>query len=148
MPAAVLYNDDQMKDILRFCCNSPMAKTTVLGFDKTSNLAELHVTAAVFKNLAVKSKTSGDHPLFLGPCLLHGNSDFETYHFFFSELSSCLREGRSQPVFGFDDESALHNSLRHVFHGCSELYCTRHLDGNVRDYMKVREMSWFVQSDN
>ena len=29
VPAAVLYDDNQIKDLLRFCCNSPVAKTTV-----------------------------------------------------------------------------------------------------------------------
>ena len=28
VPAAVLYDDNQIKDLLRFCCNSPVAKTT------------------------------------------------------------------------------------------------------------------------
>ena len=137
VPAAVLYSDQQLEDIKRFCFSSPEAKTTYFGFDKTFNLSDLHVTAGVYKNLAVKSKTTGDHPLFLGPILIHGNSDFETYHFFFSELSSRLRGVSSKPVFGFDDESALHGALRHVFHECFELYCTRHLKENVVDYMKV-----------
>ena len=139
VPAAVLYTDDQMKDLQRFCFSGPLAKTTVLGFDKTFNLSELHVTAAVFKNLAVKRRQTGEHPLFLGPMVLHGTSDFETFHFFFSDLSSSsfLRGSPSQPVFIFDDEPALHSALKHVFTESSGLFCTKHMKDNMSEFLKV-----------
>ena len=136
IPTIVLYCDDQMKDIIRCCCSWPLAKSTILGVDKTFNLTDLHVTPLVFKNIAVKRRTTGDNPIFLGPILIHGNSDFETFHVFFSELSAVWRKTTSSPVFGFDDETALHGALLHVFHSSSELYCTKHLKDNVIAYMQ------------
>ena len=137
IPTVVLYTEDQVKDVTRFCCSWPLARSTVFGFDKTYNLTDLYVTPGVFKNLSVTRRSTGDHPIFVGPILIHGNSDFETFHVFFSELSAMLRKTTSSPVFGFDDESALHGSLLHVFHSSSELYCTKHLKDNIDQHLKV-----------
>jgi hypothetical protein len=52
-----------MADIRRFCCSRPSAHSTVLGVDKTFNLGELHVTATVFKNLAVGRQTTDNFPI-------------------------------------------------------------------------------------
>ena len=88
VPTIVLFTEEQIMDVNRFCCSVPVAHTTVLGFDKTFNLGELHVTVGVFKNLAVTRRDTGDHPIFTGPIFLHGNSDISSYHSFFAHLST------------------------------------------------------------
>ncbi|GFO05745.1 hypothetical protein PoB_003225000 [Plakobranchus ocellatus] len=42
----------------------------VLGFDKTFNLSNVHVNVCVYKCLAVKRRSTNDHPIFCGPLLL------------------------------------------------------------------------------
>ena len=44
VPTIILFTEEQIMDVNRFCCSAPVAHTTVLGFDKTFNLGELHVT--------------------------------------------------------------------------------------------------------
>ena len=83
VPYIVLHNDDQMADLRRFCCGGYTIYKTVIGVDKTFNLSDLHVTLTVYKNLSLLSRRSGDHPIFMGPVFLHGNSDQETYKHFF-----------------------------------------------------------------
>ena len=56
VPSVILYTAEQLQNVARFCCSSPTAETTVLGFDKTYNLGQVHVTVAAFKHLAVWSR--------------------------------------------------------------------------------------------
>ena len=70
VPCVILYTEDQIKDLGRFCCSHPNSKTTVLGFDKTFNLGEVHVTLCTFQHLAVTSSLTDEHPLFVGPIFL------------------------------------------------------------------------------
>ena len=135
VPSVILYTDEQISDIQRLCCNSLTARTTVLGFDKTYNLGKLHVTASTFKNLSLIRRSTDEHPLFIGPIFLHGNSDFVTYHTFFSHLAAVLKNAVSPPTLGCDDEKALKQAIQSNFPNSSVLGCTRHLKQNFKQYM-------------
>ena len=64
VPSTILATSRQLQDLARFCNISPTHDSTFIGFDKTFNLSELHVTASVYKNLAVKRITTiNDHPI-------------------------------------------------------------------------------------
>ena len=132
VPSTILATSRQLQDLARFCNTSPTHDSTFIGFDKTFNLSELHVTASVYKNLAVKRITTNDHPIFLGPCFLHGNSDFETYNTYFNYLSLHL----SSPIIGSDGEGGLVKAIRHSFPTSHHLTCTRHLRTNAMDQLK------------
>ena len=136
VPCVILYTDDQIQDIKRFCCSAPQTQTTVLGFDKTFNLGDIHVTLAVFKNLAITRRDSNEHPIFPGPLFLHGNSDYLTYLNFFSHLSGRLQGTPSQPVFGTNDEIAMKQAIQTSFPQSSALSCTRHLKQNIDEYLR------------
>lgn len=97
VPAIILYTENQLLDIKRFCCSAPLAHSTVLGVDKTFNLGDVHVTVCVFKHLAVTRRDTNDHPIFAGPFYLHGNSDFLSYNSFFSHLAGKLRGNHHIP---------------------------------------------------
>jgi hypothetical protein len=129
-PSAILYTDHQINDVKRFCAGKP---GMVLGTDKTFNLTDLHVTATVFKHLAVVRRETGDHPLFLGPAFIHGHSTEFVYNSFFSQLA-CEFEGRnfdaSKLVIGSDDEKVLTKAIERNFPGHHNL-CTRHLRENI-----------------
>ena len=136
VPAVILYTDEQLQDIKRFCCCGPSSDSTVLGFDKTFNLGDLHVTLGVYKNLSVKRRDSDGHPLFVGPLFLHGNSDFTSYHSFFAHLSAKLHGLPSQPVFGTDDEIAMKKAIQATFPDCRIVSCTRHLKKNIEEHLQ------------
>jgi len=90
------------------------------------------VTVAVYKNLNVTTQRTNDHPIFIGPIYLHGNSDTETYAFFFDHLSTRLMNCDSHSLtLGSDEESSMRKSMAHAFHGASLVSCTRHLHENM-----------------
>lgn len=134
----ILYTDQQMQDVARFCCSAPAAETTVLGFDKTFNLGDVHVTVGAFKHLAVVRKSTGEHPIFPGPFFLHGNSDFRSYGKFFSHLAFELHGSPSEPTFGSDNERAMVDAIRKAFPQSKRLSCNRHLRSNLSDYLKEK----------
>lgn len=101
VPFYVLFTEDQIQDVKRFCCSGAGFRNTVLGADKTYNLGELHVTITAFKHLALARRDTGSHPVFLGPILIHGNSDAATFAGFFKRIDSgqqiqCLDQMQRQ----------------------------------------------------
>ena len=136
VPRIILFTDDQIQDVKRFCCSAPSSHTTVLGVDKTFNLGDVHVTLAVFKNLAVKRRDTNEHPIFAGPLFLHGNSDYKTYLSFFSHLTGMLQGTTSQPIFGTDDEIAMKQAIKTAFPNSSTLSCTMHLKQNIEEHLR------------
>ena len=135
VPCVVLHNEEQMLDLKRFCCSAPAGQSAVLGFDKTFNLTNLHVTIAVFKNLSVFREGTENHPLFIGPIFIHGTSDFDTFGMFFDYLSRQLIDCSSSPILGSDDEKAMKKAMTHAFPRSDQLVCTRHLKKNTADYL-------------
>ena len=136
IPTVTLYLKEQLHDIRRFCCGGPTTTTTVLGFDKTFNLGEVHLTIGVFKNLSVINRRTNEHPIFPGPIFLHGNSDFQTYSSFFTHIAASLGDTPASPIIGSDDEKYLRKSIKSAFPLANTLICTRHLKTNITDYLK------------
>lgn len=125
VPTVILYTDDMLADIKRFCCSGPNAARTVIGFDKTFNLGQLHVTVGAFKHLAVTRQDTGEHPIFAGPMFIHGNSDYITYAEFFNHLASKIADAPCQPVIGSDDEKAMRKAIDTAFPNGSRISCVR-----------------------
>lgn len=130
VPSVICYLPDQIQDMKIFCA---VPDGAVLGFDKTFNLADIHVTVAVFKHKAVRKYDTRDHPIFFGPFFFHGNCDELVYNQFMSELSRHLtREEQTNILFGSDEEATLRNSIRHNFPFSKSFVCSRHLKNNVK----------------
>ncbi|CAH1245863.1 PIN4 [Branchiostoma lanceolatum] len=136
VPAIVLYTADQMSDVKRFCCAGLAFETTVLGLDKTYNLGDLHVTPTVFKHLGLVRAKTDDHPLFLGPIFIHGDSDVPTYQFFLSTLNTELAGRAGEPVFGSDQEKGIRQAILGAFPDAPRIACDRHLRNNALDYLR------------
>ena len=120
VPVIILYTEDQIQDLKRFCCGSYSSLKTILGVDKTFNLCDLWVTTTVYKNLSlVRRYRDQNNPIFCGPIFLHGNSYKVTYNIFFSPLASILRdhikETNQMPIFGCDEEAAIRLGIDHGF---------------------------------
>ena len=136
VPIIILYTDDQMRDITRFCCSYPAGKATVLGIDKTYNLGQLLVTPTVFKHLGVVRSGTSSHPLFFGPILLHGNSDWQTYGTFLNVIAMMLHDSMSPPVIGSDQEKAIRKAAKFAFFNSEMTSCLRHLKDNMTCYLR------------
>ena len=135
VPSVVLFTKYQIKDIQRFCCSSPQAFVTPLSFDKTFNLGECHVTLGVYKNLALVHRDTRNHPIFIGPLFIHGNSDFQTFHLFFAIIASHLVDSSSAPIIGSDEEQAMRKAMKVNFPKSYMLLCTRHLKANASSHL-------------
>ncbi|GFN96445.1 hypothetical protein PoB_002295100 [Plakobranchus ocellatus] len=81
-PCIILYTEDQLNDVKRFCCPPPSGDSTVLEIDKTFNLGSAHVTVAVYDCLSVERQRTDDFPIFCGPNFLHGNTNNDREPFF------------------------------------------------------------------
>jgi len=115
----------QITDMCRFCSkDTPEYLRSVIGVDRTFNLGPCFVTTLVYKNRSVVRKASNDSPIFVGPVMFHFDAKTETYTAFFSHLAAVLGvEGvhtelmaDDNLVFGSDEERAIVNAIRVVFH--------------------------------
>ena len=104
----VLFEEKQIMDVKRFCFPGTMGQATILGVDKIYNLGPLHVTRTAFKNLSLARYDTRDHPLFMGPVLNHGNSDFPAFATFLSTISTAL-DTDNPILMRSDEEGALKN---------------------------------------
>ncbi|XP_071137045.1 uncharacterized protein [Mytilus edulis] len=132
-PCVILYTEEIMKDVVNLCCSGQ----TLLGFDKTFNICDIHVTPSVFKQLSVTKVETGEPPLFVGPMFLHDCSHFDTYSIFFSHLKTKLAdEDTSELVIGSDQERSLVKAIVKSFPEATHVLCTRHLKLNLSEKMK------------
>jgi len=143
-PVIVAYTDQQVQDLKRFCCPAtPPFMRTVVGVDRTFNLGSCFVTVTVYRNMSVLRKTTRDHPIFLGPVMLHFDGRADTYTTFFrclkdavgSDLSCAEMNGDVELVFGSDEEKAMVAALKEVFPEAGHVFCMQHIEENVRRYM-------------
>ena len=87
-PMCVLSTDQQVRDIERFCTQTP---SSVLSVDPTFNLGSFYVTPSTFHNLLVKNK-QGKHP----PVLIHQTTKkFEPFYYFASYPYTLVRLAKS-----------------------------------------------------
>ena len=56
VPIIILYTEDQINDLKRFCCPPHAAQSTALDIGKTHNLSDVHVTVTVYRIDASQSK--------------------------------------------------------------------------------------------
>lgn len=143
-PCIMLYTDHQINDIKRFCTRNSNEKIqSVLGIDRTFNLSPYYVTVTVYKNRSVVRPETQDHPIMLGPMIVHGDGNFNTYMLFLCQLKALVNDDLGSTevrvnddiLFGSDDEKALIKAIGLTFGSKQHLYCTLHIQGNVRDYM-------------
>ena len=126
----VLATDQQLDDLVRFATNN--ARFCVLAIDPTFSLGDFNVTCVAYRNLLVKDHHTGQHPIVLGPILVHQRENFETYHFFASILIG-LRPALSKVlVFGTDGEEALVKAFKQQWNRAIHLLCFRHMKQDIK----------------
>ncbi|GFO08151.1 hypothetical protein PoB_003465600 [Plakobranchus ocellatus] len=110
----ILHSQEQMADMKRSCSPGPNGVRSVMTFDKTFNLTDVHVTAAVYKNVALLNSRTMEHPSFFGAFFLHGNSDFRVFTQFFQHIALEFADSPN-PVLGSDEEKAMRNAMAFAF---------------------------------
>ena len=85
--------------------------------DKTYSLGDFHATPTVFKDISVKRKDRGEHPITFGPTFIHTNSSAVTYCSFFYDIANNISEQEIRNiVIGSDDSAIMSRSNTHALH--------------------------------
>jgi len=146
-PIIIGYTDEQISDLKRFSAvSTPQHLRSIIGVDRTFNLGPCFVTLTVFKNMALVWNDSRDNPLFVGPVIFHYDaikiltaSSSTSYVTPYPTTSCACAEissnGVVDVVLGSDDERALVNAFTAAFPSTSHVFCSRHLQENVRRYL-------------
>ena len=132
-PMTVLCFDWSLNDLERFCTGD---QHTVLSVDPTFNLGDFDVTVTTYRHLML-TKSSGNHPVMMGPLFIHQCKKFNTYHFFASSLVGLRPALSNLRAFGTDGEQALSNAFQTVFTDAKHLRCFLHFKSNLDDRLKM-----------
>ena len=117
-PMAILYTDDQLKDLKNFCIGR--GNKSILGIDRTFNLGACFVTLSVFKNTHLLRRSTQSLPIMLGPAFFHWDGSCSTYQRFFSHLRTKLdtdintEVGVCDLVVGSDEEKAILKAIHQI----------------------------------
>ena len=146
VPNVICYTTEQMLDLKHFVRN---ANNQAIGIDRTFNLGTYYVTTLVYKNQRVIRKenakeTLPEHPIFLGPVMLHKDATYKTYKTFLEHIKTELESDigavelrlPEHIEFGTDDEKALTKAIDHVFPSATRVLCTKHMKDNVKHYLQ------------
>ena len=114
-------------------------RLSVMGVDKTFNLTSAHVTTVVYHNLSLVHKAGnnkGKQPYFLGPVLIHENSNEDIFRHFFEQIDTNLtkigyKEHVGPLIVICDGETAIRNALRKVWPSTAILHCHLHLRSDL-----------------
>ena len=106
-----------------------------MGIDPTFNLGNFFVTVTTYKHLMLRKKSNGEHPVFIGPCLIHMQQNTETYYSFLSCLIGKKSSLRDLKAYGSDGEVALLNALVAALPDSIGLRCFNHMRDNIEDQL-------------
>ena len=136
MPIIILVVPELIDQMARFCSSTNRERAlTPLGIDRTFNVASCHVTMTCFKQLDVLRTETHDHPVMLGPVLLHWESDVTAFSEFFLALKLALADSAKELemlnlpsiLFGSDQEKAILSARALIFRESQHLFCVLHL---------------------
>lgn len=121
-----------------------VCQTHGLASTEKFNLGCFYVTSIVYKNHRVTKMDSNDHPIFLGPVVLHKEANFQKYHYFLSHVQGKLSiqidnvDILLPPSIQIrsDDEKGLTKAIDTVFPHAKRSLCTKHLKDNVSHYLR------------
>lgn len=143
LPTVMLFTDQQLNNIMKFCCHERVNQVSELGVDVTFQLGPFYVLVTSFKKTVRRVTGANNHPSCLGPVMICMTRDESTH---LSFLHCLIREKPSLGEFvhatGSDDERALTNALSAGFRNASLLFCYIHCQRNIKE--KCRKLNVFV----
>ena len=115
-PKIVLFSDDQLEDLVNFCCNDLPGHKSMLFVDVTFQLGPFYVLQTSYQNTTLLHKTTGRCPAMIGPTMLCMLKDKATYLTLFQKLTALV-PGLKMYLQGYstDGEEALRSSLAQEF---------------------------------
>jgi len=121
-PMCILATDQQVSDLERFATSDPFS---VVSIDPTFNLGPFYVTPITYQNLVKTEK--GNHPIVLGPVLIHKTKTFCPFHYFALTLIRLNPQLTKLKAIGTDGEPKLIKAVSVAFSGAVHLRCMSHL---------------------
>ena len=135
-PMCVLATNQQLVDTERFCTGE---QSSILSVDPTFNLGPFSVTPMTYQNLLTETTRNKNHPILLGPILIHQTKTLRPFHYFASTLISLNPNLTGLKAYGTDGEPELIKAFKICFPSAIHLRCTNHLRQNIKD--KLREFN-------
>ena len=137
LATVMLFTDQQVDDIVRFCCHKKPNLVSELGMDITFQLGPFYLLLTTYKNPMLTVKGTSHSPSLLGPVMVCMTKEESTY---LSFLHCLLRAvpglGNFLHATGTDNESALRNAIAA---GCPQshpLLCYLHSKKNVKEKLR------------
>lgn len=90
------------------------------------------MTPTTYQNLLVETD-KGNHPIVLGPVLVHQTKTFQPFHYFASTFIRLNPQLTKLKAYGTDGEPELIKTFQVCFPHAVHLRCTNHLRQNVKD---------------
>ena len=127
---AVLATEEQFADVVRFCCNPE--EYGIFGIDVTYNIGDFYVTTTTYEHLALIDKATGNHPVFLGPMMVHTDEKQETFHYFASTMREVNSDIENILFVGSDQQRSIENGLPPQLPIAHFLVCKKHVEDNIK----------------
>ena len=141
---AFIYTYKQLRDIELFCCDPDDNNACVLGIDTTFKLCDMWITDTSYRNKRLVSLRYKDHPVYLGPLMLHFTKDEETFRRFLLEMLGANPGLLNLHTIGTDMESAIFNGFHSILIKLFLLLCVRHLQ--ERDEKAIEKLQSKLQT--
>ena len=122
---AFAYTKKQIQDIEQFCCLD--VDCSILAIDTTFNLCNFWITDTAYRNRRILNPDTGEHPVNLGPFMIHFTKDESTFRRFALELLSQNENLSKISRIGVDLESAIFKGFKGLLPNLNRLVCIRHL---------------------
>ena len=134
-PMCVLATDYQLSDMERFTTGNVFS---ILSVDPTFNLGPFNVTPCTYQHMLMRAPPKyTNHPLLLGPVLIHQTKTFNAFYYFASTLIRLNPSLKNIQAFGTDGESELIKAFSCAFPHAVHLRCTNHLHQNIKDKLRL-----------
>jgi len=144
-PMCVLATQYQLTDMERFTTGEHFSILTV---DPTFNLGPFNVTPCTYQHMLMTARPKFEnHPLLLGPVLIHQTKTFHAFYYFASTLIRLNPLLKNIKAFGTDGEPELIKAFHCAFPNAVHLRCTNHLRQNIKDKLRSLGLSQELSKD-
>ena len=133
-PKVVAFTEQQIDDIVNFCCNEKAGFKSLLLTDLTFQLGPFYVLLTSYTNTTLFVKGTNVCPTMLGPLMLCMLKHEQTYITLFQKLKA-ERPGLQVYLQGYatDSEAALGNVMAREFPHTQAFICMIHAKKNINE---------------
>lgn len=130
----VLYDERQINHLAQFC-TSPI-QNSLMSIDPTFDFGKFAVTPITTHHLMLKSQKTGNHPIMLGPVMIHHRKTYKKHYTLASRVAAANPKLKDVKGIAMDGEEPLQNSFLHIFSNAQPLQDFRHFRQNMDNALK------------